>query len=142
MASSFHSPCRVAHIVLPEDFPAFSSDFLAHVLKIHNQRKYVQRQLARSKTYLDTLTIIMNEKIRCPKCKWEPAQEDKWLSLCGNLWNTFTTYGKCPECRKVYHQTQCHCCQQWSRHEDWYEGMEEWSVEEAVQSEVCMPQET
>lgn len=59
-------------------------------------------------------------KIRCPKCSWEPLIDDLWESDCGYLWNTFTTFGKCPSCGKVYKETQCLECLKWSPHADWY----------------------
>jgi predicted amidophosphoribosyltransferase len=40
---------------------------------------------------------------------------------CGHVWNTFDTHGVCPGCGHAWTATQCPHCQQWSRHDDWYE---------------------
>ena len=59
-------------------------------------------------------------RIRCPCCRWQPKQGDRWSCTCGYAWNTFDTGGVCPECGKTWQQTQCLQCQMWSRHDDWY----------------------
>jgi len=59
-------------------------------------------------------------RIRCPRCRWQPRQEDRWGCTCGHTWNTFDTGGVCPQCRTVWQKTQCLHCQLWSHHEDWY----------------------
>jgi hypothetical protein len=66
-------------------------------------------------------------RIRCPKCEWQPAKEDKWRCSCGNSWNVFDTAGRCPECKKVWKDTQCldDPCHKWSPHVDWYDGLDE-----------------
>jgi len=53
-------------------------------------------------------------EIFCPKCKWEPRQEDQWICRpgCSCVWNTFDTCGVCPDCGKVYEWTQCLACQE------------------------------
>ncbi|HEY8402064.1 MAG TPA: hypothetical protein VIK89_12420 [Cytophagaceae bacterium] len=78
----------------------------------------------------------MSKHIRCPKCEWEPSPDDKWQSECGNIWNTFSTYGQCPNCKKVYKQTQCHNCNEWSPHSDWYVDINNIKIEEVI-SENC-----
>jgi hypothetical protein len=62
-------------------------------------------------------------RIRCPKCGWEPVKTDRWFCEpgCGHGWNTFETHGLCPACAKQWTETSCHRCNQWSRHDDWYE---------------------
>src|SRR5688572_17074630 len=67
--------------------------------------------------------------IRCPKCKWEPDGKPYWSCTCGHTWDTFSTAGRCPNCGKVWKDTQCietaGGCPAWSPHLDWYEGLEE-----------------
>lgn len=63
---------------------------------------------------------MTEERIRCPKCAWEPRPESSWQCRCGHAWNTFDTYGKCPACGKVWKNTQCLDCFRWSPHADWY----------------------
>lgn len=64
------------------------------------------------------------EKIACPKCKWEPDGGKYWSCNCGHHWNTFETYGKCPACGKVHKDTQCPKCIEWSPHPEWYLDLE------------------
>ncbi|NIR49146.1 hypothetical protein GWO43_11840 [candidate division KSB1 bacterium] len=62
-------------------------------------------------------------KIYCPKCKWEPSPDDRWLcgvADCAHVWNTFETMGRCPNCGKIWQDTQCLRCHRWSKHMDWY----------------------
>jgi hypothetical protein len=59
-------------------------------------------------------------KIRCPKCRWQPGRDDRWMCGCGHQWNTFDTRGICPGCDAKWRDTQCLRCQEWSPHEDWY----------------------
>ncbi|HEY7411168.1 MAG TPA: hypothetical protein VII13_10525 [Vicinamibacteria bacterium] len=59
-------------------------------------------------------------RIRCPRCGWEPRARDRWSCGCGHAWHTFDTGGVCPACRRVWEDTQCPQCYQWSRHADWY----------------------
>lgn len=61
-------------------------------------------------------------QIYCPKCGWEPRQEDCWSCGmgCGCVWNTFDTGGVCPACGKAWEQTQCLACHGWSPHRAWY----------------------
>jgi len=63
-------------------------------------------------------------RIRCPKCQWEPAKSDRWCCApgCQHVWNTFETRGLCPGCSKQWTETVCLRCNQWSRHDDWYEA--------------------
>lgn len=70
--------------------------------------------------------------IACPKCDWRPHPRDLWRCTCGHVWNTFSTHSVCPACGKVWKQTQCHPCGQWSDHEDWYHDDEGLTVEEYI----------
>jgi len=69
-----------------------------------------------------------NIRIRCPKCNWEPRKNSMWQCSCKHIWNTFDTGGRCPNCGKVWEDTQCLTrpggCGKWSKHLDWYEGLE------------------
>lgn len=71
-------------------------------------------------------------RIRCPKCGYQPKASDRWVcsntigsgpnsGMCGHVWNTFDTRGKCPSCRFQWQVTACLSCHEWSAHEDWYE---------------------
>ena len=62
-------------------------------------------------------------KIYCPKCHWEPPAKARWSCTCGHAWNTFDTQGRCPGCGKVWRQTQCLACHEWSPHFDWYHDL-------------------
>lgn len=89
-----------------------------------------------------------NIHICCPKCKWEPDGQAYWQCNCGCVWDTFSTGARCPECGKVWKETQCIVeaggCSNFSPHLDWYEGLEDiikklkeeikerWKVEEYV----------
>ena len=64
-------------------------------------------------------------KIRCPRCKWQPAKSDRWGCECGWSWNTFDTRGQCPQCGKQWQVTQCLSCHEFSAHEVWYAKDEE-----------------
>jgi len=59
--------------------------------------------------------------IRCPKCKWIPGTETRWVCKCGHVWNTFLTHGLCPACQIQWTITGCHQCGENSPHSDWYE---------------------
>jgi hypothetical protein len=59
-------------------------------------------------------------KIRCPKCRWQPGRDDRWMCGCGQQWNTFDTRGVCPGCDAKWRDTQCLRCHEWSPHDDWY----------------------
>ncbi len=63
-----------------------------------------------------------NFEIYCPKCRYRPASEDRWLCEpgCGTSWNTFWTGGLCPGCAKRWKVTQCPTCDQVSPHRSWY----------------------
>jgi hypothetical protein len=68
--------------------------------------------------------------IRCPKCKWEPDGKPYWACSCGHQWDTFATAGRCPQCGKIWKDTQCVAaehggCLAWSPHLDWYDGLDE-----------------
>lgn len=69
------------------------------------------------------------EKVRCPKCRWEPtgdadwtctAPKGAWLHQCMTRWNTFATHGVCPGCGHQWLKTACPTCHKWSDHEAWY----------------------
>ena len=66
-----------------------------------------------------------NIKICCPKCGWEPDGKPYWRCSCGHLWDTFSTGGRCPRCKKVWEKTQCITCFKWSPHLDWYNGLDD-----------------
>ena len=59
-------------------------------------------------------------RIRCPLCKWQPCEADRWQCECGCVWNTFDTHARCPACGKQWLVTQCLACGEFSPHEDWY----------------------
>jgi len=64
--------------------------------------------------------------IKCPQCNWQPDGKKHWICSCGHVWNTFSTAGNCPSCKKVWEHTQCPGpgypggCGVFSKHEDWY----------------------
>jgi len=61
------------------------------------------------------------ERIRCPRCAWEPDGEAYWgCELCGAVFDTFATRARCPECPNRWTHTWCPGCGRMSRHEDWY----------------------
>jgi hypothetical protein len=71
-------------------------------------------------------------RIRCPRCAWQPRAYDRWLCWncgdpefffagCATSWNTFTTRGRCPGCSHQWRWTICLRCQKWSEHEEWYD---------------------
>lgn len=71
----------------------------------------------------------MELKIACPKCDWEPDGGSHWSCSCGHKWNTFETYGKCPNCTRVWRDTRCPGpaggCGGWSKHVDWYRNLDD-----------------
>lgn len=73
----------------------------------------------------------MKIEIACPKCEWEPNGGAYWQCTCLHPWNTFETSGKCPNCSKTWHDTQCPGpgypggCGVWSKHIDWYRNLGE-----------------
>lgn len=75
----------------------------------------------------------MVEKIEiiCPKCDWKPDGGAHWTCDCGHRWNTFDTAGRCPNCKKIWKDTQCPGpqepggCGQWSPHIDWYRNLDQ-----------------
>ncbi len=73
--------------------------------------------------------------IYCPKCEWEPPAGAEWTCKCGHSWHTFDTHGQCPECGKVWRETQCHQCHEWSPHHDWYHDLPPVDVEEMTETE-------
>ncbi len=71
--------------------------------------------------------------IACPRCDWRPQPSDRWTCSCGYVWHTFDTHGVCPDCGKVWTETQCvvrRGCGQWSDHDDWYHDDDELTVED------------
>lgn len=62
----------------------------------------------------------MPMEIHCPKCRWEPTPEARWQCTCRHIWHAFDTAGRCPACGKVWRDTMCLACRQWSKHHDWY----------------------
>lgn len=61
-------------------------------------------------------------RIRCPRCRWQPRKDSRWLcNKCNTSWNTFDTRGLCPGCNHQWIHTACLDCHAWSRHVDWYE---------------------
>ena len=60
-------------------------------------------------------------RIRCPRCAWQPSRNDRWMCICLHVWNTFDTRGLCPGCGRQWTETQCLRCAQWSPHDEWYE---------------------
>jgi hypothetical protein len=68
----------------------------------------------------DSQTPDGGGRIRCPRCGWQPRRHDRWSCNCGHLWNTFETRGVCPACGRVWRETQCLRCHEWSPHEAWY----------------------
>jgi len=66
----------------------------------------------------------MENKIKCPKCSFSPTADNYWVCTCDKVWNTFDTVGKCPECKKQWEDTQCPNCHRWSKHLDWYIGLD------------------
>ena len=79
-----------------------------------------------------------NIKICCPVCNWEPDGKPYWQCSCGKVWDTFSTGGRCPDCKKVWEQTQCiqHAggCTIMSPHLDWYKGLDD--VIDALKEEI------
>jgi hypothetical protein len=73
--------------------------------------------------------------IACPKCDWRPPPDTLWTCSCGCSWHTFYTHGVCPECGRVWKETQCstmYGCGAWSDHEDWYHDESDLTVEEYI----------
>ncbi len=72
----------------------------------------------------------MEVEILCPKCDWKPDGGKYWRCTCGNVWNTFETAGKCPQCNKIWDETACPGpgfpggCGKWSPHIDWYRNLD------------------
>jgi hypothetical protein len=60
-------------------------------------------------------------RIRCPHCQWQPGREARWSCSCLHEWHTFDTGGVCPACGRVWADTQCLRCEQWSPHLAWYD---------------------
>lgn len=87
----------------------------------------------------------MEIKICCPKCEWENDGADHWHCTCGHIWNTFETTGRCPNCARIWQDTQCPSsaggCAEWSPHIDWYRGLDEQirqQIKEALALEVTV----
>jgi hypothetical protein len=58
--------------------------------------------------------------IRCPKCRFQPSQDVRWVCKCSHVWNTFWTKGSCPECHFQWEVTACPQCGEMSEHRAWY----------------------
>lgn len=82
--------------------------------------KFVPGGLRTPITIEDLKDVPGGARIRCPKCGWEPRASDTWACACGHDWNTFDTRGVCPACRRMWADTQCPSCGEWSAHEAWY----------------------
>lgn len=89
----------------------------------------------------------MKIKIACPKCDWEPDGGPYWECYCEHIWNTFDTAGKCPNCSKVWLDTQCPGpgypggCGSWSKHIDWYRNLTDImrkKIEEVLKEETVL----
>lgn len=63
------------------------------------------------------------EIIACPLCDWEPDPRSLWYCTCSCTWNTFSTGGVCPSCKKQWQTTQCLSCHKHSPHLDWYRSL-------------------
>jgi hypothetical protein len=93
------------------------------------------RQLWKIKN-VDLTKHFMEIEISCPKCNWTPEVEDYWICDCDYVWNTFETFGECPNCKKVWSETQCPeneydgGCGSWSNHLDWYRNLDEFVSKE------------
>jgi hypothetical protein len=66
-----------------------------------------------------------NVRIICPKCDWEHHGGAYWQCKCGHIWDTFETHGECPACHYIWKHTACPACYKWSRHIDWYRGLDD-----------------
>ncbi|MCC6344409.1 MAG: hypothetical protein IT166_19570 [Bryobacterales bacterium] len=80
-----------------------------------------RRPLLREREKQRQRTQLTGPRIRCPLCEWRPSAEDLWGCLCGHAWHTFDTGGVCPACLHQWKVTQCHSCNGWPAHSDWYE---------------------
>ena len=77
-------------------------------------------------------------KIYCPACRWEPDGGAHWGCSCGHVWNTFDTGGICPQCQYRWRHTGCPTCTAWSRHVNWYHGLDE-QLAELVEEALRVP---
>ncbi len=77
-------------------------------------------------------------KIYCPICQWQPTADSRWVCHpgCDHCWNTFDTHGRCPQCGKVWRNTRCLVCLEWSKHVHWYHDLEPAVLEEFEASMV------
>ncbi len=82
--------------------------------------------------YVDHHAGVLDPKIRCPSCQWQPARNTRWWCFpmgppenfpggCGHGWNTFDTRGLCPGCSYQWQHTTCLSCNVTSVHADWYD---------------------
>ena len=62
--------------------------------------------------------------IQCPRCRYVPSQNDRWICDCGNIWNTFLTAAKC-SCGKQWEDTCCPNCRRFSEHFKFYPQLSE-----------------
>lgn len=61
------------------------------------------------------------QRIRCPRCAWEPDGRKLWqCDACSAVFDTFETRAHCPKCEKSWRWTQCISCGAESDHAAWY----------------------
>lgn len=58
--------------------------------------------------------------IQCPSCEWQTDDKNHWACDCGHQWNTFTTKGICPKCKRQWEETGCPACHKSNLHSAWY----------------------
>ena len=96
-----------------EDLPQIGGSLIWHSSK---------QRPARSRLSIGPATMLGSEipGVRCPKCEWRPRAKNLWRCRCGHHWNTFDTWGLCPECGYQWEITACLECGEISPHKDWY----------------------
>ena len=66
----------------------------------------------------------LKEEVQCPKCKiYASSVGDHFgweCEKCGNSFDTFEHFGKCPKCNHHHKKTQCLSCSESSNHLDFY----------------------
>jgi hypothetical protein len=82
----------------------------------------------------DAAAEVIIMYIACPKCDWRPDPDEEWTCTCGHVWHVFATHGICPACGKVWEDTQCNACHQWSDHEDWYHEDDDLTVADYIEN--------
>jgi len=81
---------------------------------------------------------MSEQRIACPRCRWEPRAEDNWWCECNHVWNTFDTGGRCPQCHRQWEDTQCLSCGEWSPHLDWYLDLDEQLADSLAEVEEAL----